>query len=263
MFFLTLFALTNICRGQVHFKNACTEYFYGDLNKAVALFDISISEKEELAQSYMYRGAAKSFLKMFPGALKDLNTSKKIDSTNPKLDYYFGKYYLFLKSKNDSALFYYSKAIRKNPQYAAAYDERATVKIMLNDFKGAIEDENKAIGIDSTQQIYYTDRGFALFSLNHYKEAIKDYNTSLQIEPNHKAFADRGYAYYKLGLQQMAIEDYTRALNIMPDDLEIYYRRGVSYMAIGKKEEACEDFTRSKNMGYEPALKEMKKNNCR
>jgi len=247
---------------QKYFENGKKEYLEGDLTRAVELLTKSIENNEEVAKSYMFRGAARSFLRIFPEAWIDLNQSKKIDNTNDKLYYYFGKYYL-LKGIYDSALYYFNISIAKDAQDAAAYDARATAKGLLNDFKGAIEDENIAIKLDPTKQIYYTDRGFAKFQLGLFNEAIEDFNSSLAIEPNHKAFANRGYAYSGLGLHSMAIDDFTKALEIMPGDYEIFYKRGMSYLSIGKKKEACLDLTKSSDMGYEPASKQMKENGCK
>ncbi|MGC4038627.1 MAG: hypothetical protein QM764_21875 [Chitinophagaceae bacterium] len=69
--------LTNTCFGQDYFKKASTEYFTGDLNKAIELFSKAIENNEELSKSYMYQGAAKSFLQSFDDGLKDLDASKK------------------------------------------------------------------------------------------------------------------------------------------------------------------------------------------
>lgn len=247
---------------QKYFEVAKKEYLYGDLQKSIDLLTESINHNEEIAKSYMYRGSAKAFLKMYPEALVDLNLSKKIDPINPKIYFYFGKFYL-LKGNYDSALQYFNLAISKDAKDAVIYDGRATVKGLLKNYNGAIQDDNIAIKLDSTKQIYYTNRGFAKFQLKQYEAAIKDFNISLKLESNHKAYANRGYAFYKLGLQLKAIEDYTNALSIMPEDFEIFYRRGLSYVEIGKKKEACADFNKSKELGYKPAEKELLKIACK
>lgn len=256
--FIVIF-FPNFCFSQNYYEDASKEYFYGDLSKSISLFTKSIENKQEIAKSYMYRGAAKSFLKMFDDALSDLNFSKQLDSTNVKLDYYYGKLYLF-KGNYSLAIQYYSNAIFKSPNDAFSYDERAAAKVLIGDFKGAIADENIAISIDSTKEYFYTDRGFAKLKLKMYDVAINDFNTSLKIEPNQKAFANRGLAYSLLSQYQKAIEDYTKSLTLNPNDAEVYYYRGISYKAIGKKVEACDDFKKSKGLGYAKAndiLKEL------
>lgn len=243
------------------YETASKEYFQGDLNKAIALFTKSIENGEEIAKSYMYRGAAESFLNNFTDALADLNSSFKLDSLNDKIYYYYGKLYLF-QGEYNTAIRYYSIAILKNPKYPAAYDERAVANSLLGDFEAAINDENTAIGIDSANQLYYTDRGFAKLKLGKYEAAIKDFDISLKLQVNQKAYADRGYAYSLIGLHLKAIEDYTKSLEINSQDGEVYYYRGISYSAIGRKNEACNDLSKSKKLGYTQSEELLTKLGC-
>ena len=244
--------------GQNYFEQAYNEYFNGDINKSLALFTKSIENHQEIPKSYMYRGAAESFLNNFPDALIDLNRSLKLDSSNDKIYYYLGKYYLF-QGLYSRAVQYYDISIRKNSKNAAAFDERAASQGGLGEFQNAIRDEDIAIKLDSTKEFFYTDRGFAKAGLKQYQEAIMDYNISIRMKPNHKAYADRGFCFCQLGaVFSKAIEDDSNALKILPQDYEIYYRRGLSYKAIGKMDEACKDFSKSVELGYSPAIAEQK-----
>jgi tetratricopeptide (TPR) repeat protein len=258
---IILISISKFCYSQSYFEAAYNEYFNGDISKSIPLFTKSIKNSQEVAKSYMYRGAAKSFLKMYDDALLDLDSSKALDSTNTKLNYYYGKLYLF-KGDNSIAIQYYSNAILQNPKDPFAYDERAVAKALLNDFNGAIADENIAIYIDSTKEYFYSDRGFARLKLKEYNEAIKDFNASLKLEPNQKAYANRGLVFSLLNQHQKAIDDYTKSLAINPNDAEVYYYRGISYKAIKKNIEACGDFKKSNELGYGKANDVLKKTPC-
>lgn len=261
-FLLSLLLFSNICYAQTnYFEAASNEYFYGDLNKAIELFTKSIENKQEIANSYMYRGAANGFLGKFSDALNDMDSSFFLDSSNKKINYYYGKIYL-LKKEYKTAIQYTSKAISNNSKDASAYDQRAVANIALNNFAATIADENIAIKIDPLNQMYYTDRGFAKLKLKQYDEAIKDFNASLKLEPNQKAYADRGLAYSLLNQHQKAIADYTKSLEINPDDSEILYYRGISYQAIKKKVEACDDLKKSKELGCAKAAEVLNKMRC-
>ena len=83
--------------GQNYFDAASKEYFSGDLNKSIELFSKSINANQHPANSFMLRGAAKSFLGKFDEALNDLNHSFLLDSTNAKIYYYYGKFYILKK----------------------------------------------------------------------------------------------------------------------------------------------------------------------
>jgi tetratricopeptide (TPR) repeat protein len=262
IFLSAVFLLSShYCNGQQYFEKASKEYFTGDIRKSVDLFTLSIENKEELAKSYMYRAAAESFLDMFDDALFDLNMSKALDSTNPKLYYYYGKLHLF-KGDYEKSIQYYTKAIAKDPKDAYAYDERAGAKILAGDFNGAIADEDIAISINDSIEYFYTDRAAAKMRLNRYNEAINDFTTSLKLEPNQKAYANRGIAYAVLGNHQKAVDDYTKSLEMIPGDAEILYYRGISYKAMKKNTEACSDLNKSRAIGYPKAPDALKEIKC-
>lgn len=261
-FILFLCVCNNICYGQINFyESACKEYFYGDLNKSIELFTKSIESKQEIANSYMYRGSAKSFLGNFSEALSDMDSSFFIDSLNKKINYYYGKVYL-LKKDYKTAIQYTSKALLDNPKDASIYDQRAIANIELGNFITAINDENVAIEISPTKQMYYTNRGFAKLKQKQYDEAIKDFSSSIDLEPNQKAYADRGLAYSLLNQHQKAITDYTKSLEINPEDAEVLYYRGISYEAMKKKLEACNDLNKSKKLGHIKAIDILNKIKC-
>lgn len=262
IFFLLLFTFSvGLCNGQDYFKEATNEYFHGDLSKSVTLFTKSIEHNQELAKSFMYRGAAKSFLKMFDEALDDLETSRKHDSLNAKLYFYFGKLYLF-KGDYNRSIHYYNISIAKNRQDAASYDERGQAKLMLNDFSGAVKDVTAAISIDSTDEDFYVVRGYAKLQLTQYREAIDDFNHSLKILPNQKAYADRGLAYYLMKEYEKAIEDFDSSLSISPNDGEVYYYKGMCFKGLSNLARACANFRISKNFGYEKSATELEQIKC-
>jgi hypothetical protein len=81
--------------------------------------------------------------------LHALDVSRALDSSSPELNYLYGKYYL-LTVGGKMAMSYFNRSLAKEPSNSAVYNERAIVKIRLKDYAGAIEGENKAIVIDST-----------------------------------------------------------------------------------------------------------------
>jgi len=248
------------CKGQDYFELASREYFYGDLHKCIPLFDKAIENRQEVAKSYMYRGAAKAFLKMFDEAAVDLDSSKRYDSSNAKIYYYLGKLHLF-KGEYKQAIRYYDQSIKGDKKDAFSYNERGTAKAALGNFAEAIKDEDIAISIDSSREYFFNDRGFVRLELKQYPLAIGDFSMSLTILPNQKAYANRGYANYLLCNYKEAIPDFTMSLSINSNDPEVYYFRGVSYRILGDMEDACSDLNRSKTLGYEKAsamLKELK-----
>jgi tetratricopeptide (TPR) repeat protein len=224
---------------------------------AVQYFTRAIQLQQQPAKSYMMRGAAEELQKNFTAATEDLNQSKALDSTYPKLYYYYGQLYLrqdlYLRS-----IHYFDIAITKDPRQAKFYNARASARYFLYEYDKLLEDENQAIALDSTDESYFSNRGYALIELNELDKAIADLTTSLRIRPSQKGYANRGYAYAQQSRHAEAISDYTESLRLRADDGQTLYLRGNSYLALGKQQEACLDFNESAKLNYQPAFEKLK-----
>ena len=234
---------------QKLYEKAYNEYKNGDLTKSVKLFDECIQKGEDTLHSYLYRGGANIFLGQYKHALSDLEKVTKIDSTTYRLHFFLGKLYLCLRTY-DKALENYDIEIARYPNEAFAYEERAVVKSISEDYEGAFDDYKKAIELDSNNDQAYSNRGHMLITLKRYDEAINDLKKSIQIAPSETAFANLGLAHYLVDSNKLAIDDYTNALKLDPNDGESLYLRGVSYNKINMPNEACADFKRSLSLGY-------------
>ena len=247
--------MTAMC--QSSYDDGRNEYFDGNINKAILLFTKSIEAKQNIAKAYMMRGAAKGKIGDFDGGIRDLDSSKLLDSSNDRVVFYYGRVCL-LNNKPDLALTYFTDAIQKNPRDSDSYDNRAMAKLFLNDFQGGIDDENIAISITPNVYSCFLNRGYAKMKLGKYDDAIIDFNRGINLKPNHDGFADRGYSYLQKDDFKSAIDDFTRALEFFPRDYIILYYRGLAYKKIGAKEKACADFKSSIDLGYIKAQDETK-----
>ena len=85
-------------------------------------------------------------------------------------------------------------------------------KYELQDFKGAIEDYNRAIEINQNHPWAYNNRGEAKQKLNDFTGAIADFDISIKNYPTHGGvYICRGYARYKLGDNFGACSDWNKA----------------------------------------------------
>jgi curved DNA-binding protein CbpA len=201
----------------------------------------------------------------------------------------------FIKEKNWSgAHSLLSEAIDFKPEFAEAYQERATINQniyqnyeaaiddysavvknsdnpgagtyfargvcyeKLHDYKQAEADFTQAINTDKNFQQAYFNRGeLRLLHLNTWNEAITDLTTYLQ----HPAKADRdkallyrGFAYYLIDKYEASLQDYKTALVTDTRNGRLHYLIGKTEMALGKPEEACKNFMQAYNFGYEAAM---------
>lgn len=261
-FVLPLLLLTQFhlaANAQDYYQLGVHAYEASDDSAAIAIqyFTRAIELNQQPAKSYMMKAAAEELQKNFTAATEDLNRSKALDSTYPKLYYYYGQLYL-RQDLYFMSIRYFDIAIAKDPRQAKFYNARASVRYFLYEYDKLVEDENKAIALDSTDESYFSNRGYALIELNQLDKAIADLTTALRIRPSQKGYANRGYAYAQLSRHAEAVADYNESLRLVAKDGQTLYLRGVSYLALAKQQEACQDFNQSAALNYQPALEKIK-----
>lgn len=184
-------------------------------------------------------------------------------ATGPKADdFYIQGVNRFYEGDFQGAIAAYDRAIGLNPNYAAAYLNRAETRFTSKDTKGGREDLNQALRIspnnveallirgiarkelgdaqgatnDLNQVVRqsnpisatdYNNRGRARLALEDGRGAIEDFNQALKIAPNTPlTYLLRGRAYGRLGDGKSAMADYDQALRINPNLLLGYNNRG-------------------------------------
>jgi len=192
---------------------------------------------------YIWRGSAKEKLKDYKGAIKDYTKAIELNPTDDrsrsshdgaykrrgvakgKLGDYKGEIADNIKSKERRTelrnsyyteirkkMKLYTKAIELNPNDTDAYYKRGSAKSKLQDYKGAIKDNNKAIELNPNFAMAYLNRGAAKGGLQDYKGAIEDYNKAIELNPDYAlAYANRGNAKIRLGQKDDGCLDLSKA----------------------------------------------------
>ena len=112
----------------------------------------------------------------------------------------------------------YTNAIRKNPNYVAAYFNRG---------------------------ILYTDL------INQFDKGIADFKKVLELNPNNMdATINIGICYYKMNRWKEALQQYTRAIQSFPVEGRIYYLRAITCAQISDFRQAYQDGIKSKQLGF-------------
>lgn len=132
----------------------------------------------------------------------------------------------------------FSKAIEIDPQNADALFLRGTLKFIIDDSSGAIEDLDKALKIGS--------------GVNTVNKVITN---------NSCIYCHLGYIKAKLDDPLEAISWYNKAIEANPKRGETWYRRGIVELLIGKRENGCIDLGKAKELGFKQA-DEALKNYC-
>ncbi|MCB9460989.1 MAG: tetratricopeptide repeat protein [Anaerolineaceae bacterium] len=160
---------------------------------------------------------------------------------------YFERAYQAVKAGNyDKAIRDYSEAIRLNPQYAYAYNNRGVAYRNLEQYEQAIADYDQAIQLDPQYASAYYNRGYAYDELKQYEQAIADYDQAIQLDPQvADAYNNRGVAYYNLKQYEQAIADYDKAIQLDPQYADAYYNRGSAYYDLKQYEQAIADYNKA------------------
>jgi Tfp pilus assembly protein PilF len=107
------------------------------------------------------------------------------------------------------AILDYDQAIRLNPEYAEAYNNRGYAYYWNDDATHAIADYSLAIELRPNYPYAYNNRGAAYMASGHPDQAISDFDDALQLQPDFpQAYINRGNAYLRLGRFDLAFADF-------------------------------------------------------
>jgi len=157
----------------------------------------------------------------------------------------------------------FTKTIRLNPTNNEAYYNRADVKAILKDYKGAIKDCTKALELVPTDYYTYFNRGLYYSKISDLKNAIADYDKTIGLSSKFiPAYRQRGVAYSKLKNYKSSLKDFDLVISYYSGKVEgiddnnpnnksgDYFNRAVAKLNLGDKIGACKDAEMAEELGY-------------
>jgi lipoprotein NlpI len=144
----------------------------------------------------------------------------------------------------DQAFAGYNEAIRLNPQFGYAYNNRGWIHFLRRNFDAAIADYTEALRFMPGYGLAYINRGLAYLNRGQPDAAINDYTSAITAQPQNAAGAyfQRGNAYFTMGNAAAALYDYNLALTANPQFPEAYNARGWLYYTMGNFNGALYDY---------------------
>jgi len=139
---------------------------------------------------------------------------------------------LYLKSqqKLKEAITCFDKAIKLNPTYAVAWQNKGQMLYQLGEYNAAIECFAKAISLNSNLIMSWNDIGAAFSEIGQYQEALRNFEKAIELAPNwRRPWLNKGVAYNRLGEFYKALECYDRAIEIDPNYAAAWHNRGTVY----------------------------------
>ena len=143
----------------------------------------------------------------------------------------------------------YNKAIQLNPNDFNAYSNRGADKFELKDYKGAIEDYTMAIQLNlnkADNSEFYFNRGAAKASLKDYEDSITDFTKATQLNSdNSRAYLNRGLSKAELKDYKGSIKDFSKAIKSNPNYFAAYCNRGLSEAELKDYNKAIKDYNKA------------------
>ena len=151
------------------------------------------------------------------------------------------------RSNLAGALKDFDQAIRLNPQYASAYNERAGIKFRRGDRQGALSDLNQAIKIDPEFADPYGGRGILRAVTGNLQGAQADVEKAVRLKPE-IGYTARGIVRWYGSDLRGARSDFDQALSLDSEFKEAYAvhtYRGVLHWQLGNTDGASQDLNRA------------------
>ena len=147
------------------------------------------------------------------------------------------------KTNLEEVFLAYDEAIRLNPGFTNAYNNRGLAKAEQGRYEDAITDYDEAIRLKPDDADIYSNRGLAKAEQGRYEDAIADYDKAIRLNPGLAgAYSNRGNAKAKQGRYEDAIADHDKAIRLNPGLAGAYSNRGNAKAKLGRYKDAITDF---------------------
>jgi tetratricopeptide (TPR) repeat protein len=145
------------------------------------------------------------------------------------------------------AIDYYHAALTKSPQNAALCNKLGIAELMLQRFKEAGKDFDRAIRANRSFPEAYNNLGVIDYERRKYRASIKQYKKALAIEPDSASFySNLGAAYFARKEFEHATEAYAKAVQIDPGIFERTSHTGIAAQMASPEDRAHYDFVVAK-----------------
>lgn len=191
--------------------------------------------------------------------------------------------------RTDEAMSLINKALQINPYSMYIYDERAKIKMLALDYKGALNDLTVALSMDPTNQEIRDHKVDDLLALGHYADALNEIDTLISAEyqvleelekmaliylleddlgkcsetlfqifqltsNSALAYDLKGVLALKENNPKEAHADFSKALSVDPQMVVALHNRAISSRLLGNDEDALADLSKAIEIGQNNAM---------
>ncbi len=140
-------------------------------------------------------------------------------TTTAYSDYETG-HQLYFRGEYVRALTHFNSAIKKDPDFVEAYNDRGLIYFAMGDYLKAISNFSRVVEHLPDSPTGYNNRAIAYFARELDEEAIVDLGMAIQQDARFaKAYYNRGLIYYFKGGYDLAITDLDKAIEFTRESL--------------------------------------------
>ena len=141
------------------------------------------------------------------------------------------------------ALDYYRAALAKNRNDAKIYNKAGIVELMMQRYREAGKDFERAIHYDHDFADAVNNLGVIDYEQKKYGKALKQYSKAIRLQPDSASFySNQGAAYFGKKEFEKASEAYTKAMQLDPNILERTSHNGISAQLPSPEDRARYDY---------------------
>jgi tetratricopeptide (TPR) repeat protein len=146
----------------------------------------------------------------------------------------------------ENSLDYFNEAIKLNPGFALAWNNKGFVLNQIGRYVEAIQALDKALEIDEFMEIALINKGDAYKGLNEFEEALEIYNKGIsKHSDSYYLWFGKRECLFQLGLYGNALEAAEKLLEINPQDFNAWYAKAVCLVKLEKSDEALEPLSKA------------------
>lgn len=186
-------------------------------DRSIQDFNEAIQLDPSLGVAYKNRAVAWLATKKYDDAISGFDKVMQL-TTSPSADDYLGRGAAWIGKKNyDKALPDLDNAIRIDPRFAIAFNDRGFVYNNKGEFDRAISDLNNAIHLDPNLAVSYKNRGISYERKGETDKALADFKKAIKLDPHNKEAADGISRNQKTAAAQLPKENVLET-PVPPDD---------------------------------------------
>lgn len=141
------------------------------------------------------------------------------------------------------ALQAFDEAIRSEPESPDAYFNKGNVLDDLGRYAEALSAFEQAVRLDPTDARAYFNKGNMLKNLQRYEQALVAYNQAIRLDPSlAKAYISKGFVLDELRRHTEALACFEQAIRLDPTDAMAYNNKGFTLLNLKRHTEALACF---------------------